>query len=1115
MNQGREQTRSCASITLKASANSIGDAAFTNVSGLLGFIDQVRPVPGTTPAGLPAGEPADAVDVFLFPGSPAPPAFAAPGAAPAAGAQISAMIASSYPPGTSPVGYDRAYNPATPFQPSGKVVYASVGFESIGQGWYNYGTFWATLGRRTEVMYNITDWFRTGTLNGRVIDNNGAPVNDVLIRAIRDVADDTLPASGTALTDESGNFQVVGLQPGFYIIYGYRAGFYTQHNLGNSVRGGWRSSTSLVLKAAGPGSLSGIKNTTNNTQGGVFEQDGTTPVAGIEIQVRRLDSNGRWTQSVTYSSDGKSSNLPAGAYEFPSLLTATYQVLANATTTVVNGEIVPKTRDANGKLPGVNEAYLKDVRVGYKGPGDDAFHYTLGPGTTVVLVSDFFGFGVPIGEGQNAQINFQLPTSPQMIKGRVFDQDSKTGIKGAIVTATRGTDLIASATTDDNGNYTLARPNVTPPDDPTLLPGGSYIISATANGYSSTVPPSEVNNVTVKVGGSTEPVVTAPDIKLKKLPPGSLSGLVKRFVGNGAPTTAGTAGAVVSLYAVTTVNGQQVQAADPAYVVTVVEPPTTVDGYTYNFKIDSVLPGTYNAYVTKPGLTGNPSPLANVAVTSGTETRNVNFTLEPPKTYGEGIQLISVPQDFSAIPTPTIFGLTPGGDNNGDGNVNDANDQAIYNAFNVAEWTGTDYTISPTIPLRLGKGYFVKFGAQAAVNAQGVTTSNTSFTIDLLNGWNLIGHPFSSQQNPSDPAAAIDISSNLVSYSYTTTGGVQRTNATLAQAVADGAVQNIAYGYTGSSLGNQYQQTSIITPWNGYWFRAFVPVQMTLQYPGASSRATKGSLKSGGKFQTVTRAMRDTVPFRSIESKGITAWRLQIAARQGDLADTDNSVGVATDAHEGFDNRYDNEKPPVAPDAPSLYLALQGTGGTGKAVALSDDIRSPGGTKTWAFTVQASRTGEVTVYWPNIGRLPRGIEPVLVDEATGKRILMRGGSSSYQFTPSGRAERKFHIEVAPAVTLPLDILNLRSAGGKSVGGYRFSFTATRAVDVNAELRTLTGKTVRRLQTRAAAGAEASLVWDGRDEAGAALPPGAYMLRVIIHDETGAQASRAVMVQTLQ
>ena len=72
---------------------------------------------------------------------------------------------------------------------------------------------------------------------------------------------------------------------------------------------------------------------------------------------------------------------------------------------------------------------------------------------------------------------------------------------------------------------------------------------------------------------------------MKILPPGSVSGLVKRLNGVSS-TTSGVAGATVTLYSVTTVNGTQVQAANPSYTATVTEPPTTAaDGYVFNFSI--------------------------------------------------------------------------------------------------------------------------------------------------------------------------------------------------------------------------------------------------------------------------------------------------------------------------------------------------------------------------------------------------------------------------------------------------------------------------------------------------------------------------------------------------
>jgi hypothetical protein len=55
--------------------------------------------------------------------------------------------------------------------------------------------------------------------------------------------------------------------------------------------------------------------------------------------------------------------------------------------------------------------------------------------------------------------------------------------------------------------------------------------------------------------------------------------------------------------------------------------------------------------------------------------------------------------------------LTSTGDNDGDGVAGTTSDVSIFNAFNVADWTGVEYNTGANVPLNTGKGYFVKFGA--------------------------------------------------------------------------------------------------------------------------------------------------------------------------------------------------------------------------------------------------------------------------------------------------------------------------------------------------------------------------------------------------------------------
>ena len=1096
----------------------VGDAAQTSAS-LAGFLDSVDALPTAQNPAPPLNLfPPDAVNQFSYNSTGQP-----------------TIIASSFPAGTSAVGIPQNYDPAVAAIPQGKVAYCAMGYESVSLGYYTYTlgqlTYLANLGRRAEVMHNITCSFRNGDILGRIVDNNGSPVNNALVRAVyNNIGNEPNPAAGTALTDENGNFRIVGLQAGFYYIYGYKAGFYTQHNTGNTVHGGWRSATNLALKAASPGALGGIPNGTARNGGGVFGSDGVTPVPGIEVQVRRIEADGSYTAVTTISSNGVSSALPAGAYSLPNLLIANYQVLANARTKVVNGRIVPKERGADGNfLPSenVNEAF-GEVRVTVA-PSPT---FRLGAGTTVVN-DPAIGDAVPILEGVTALVDFLLPSAPQAVQGQVVQLGTNTPIPNANISATLlgTTTVVATAITDANGNYTLSLVTPVTGQDPTLLPGGTYVIHADANGFDPNVPPS-VNDVQVAVGGgSTAPFAQAPLIQLAALPPGSVSGLVQ--INNGTVlTSSGVSGATVSFFVVSTVNGVDQQQTTPAFTATVTEPPTvTADNppYRFNYQATGVKPGRYNAYVSKSGLAGSPNPFANVVITAGVETRNINFTLEPPKIYGAGIQLLSVPFDYSALDPRTVFGLTPQGDNNGNGTPNEAADQTIYNTFNVADWTGTDYNISPTIPLRLGKGYFVRFGSISVVTAPSGGSPQGSFTINLTNSWNLIGHPFDNRANPGSPAPDINITDpTVVTFSYTTASGA-KTNVGLSQAVADGVVGSVAYSYTGSNAGSTYVQTGLIRPFFGYWFRAFAAVQMTVQYPDpafrsvGATRATvklpaylKASPRNGGKFVTQSRAEADKPVFRPITSKGLTDWHLQLSAQQGDLKDSDNSIGVTPDAKNGFDNRYDNEKPPMVDAADSLYLGIKGSDATGRATNFSDLVQnaaSGGAVKSWEFVVQASdpAKGDVTLTWPNAARLPRGVEPVLIDTVSGKRFNMRTGGSSFRFTPSaGRAEHRFRVEVAPPATTPLALMNVRvnrtpgAAGGRATGsGFRFAFTVTRDADVTAQVQTLSGQVIRTINSRAVRGTEASVAWDGRSAIGADVPAGTYILAITARDTTRA------------
>ena len=953
----------------------------------------------------------------------------------------------------------------------GLVIYASMGMESIGHDWYSWTPAGggvarlANRGTRAKLMANYSMGYRTGQLAGRLIDEQGSPVADALIRAVN--GNEALPAAGTAITDSGGFFQIDGLVPGAYGIYGYKPGFYTQHASGIAVPGTGRVTTSLVLKRANPGKLTNIPVDTNgpNPQAaGIFGIDKTTPISGIEIQARRLNPDGRVSVFSTLSRSG----FPAGSYELKDLLIGEYEVIVNAPDTFdVNGDLVPNTN--------YNSSYGTVFLTSSAQPD----RFALGTGTTVV---DRNGKSVLlIEEDKTAQIDFYLPSAPQPVRGRVIDGATRNGIAGAFVSATTsGTNVVvATATTDADGNYELTT-TASPSSD--RLPAGNYTVTGSALGYSN-------NSATVSVAGPN-PVV-APDLVLNALPPGSASGYVTGVNG------AGVRDATVKFYLVRS----GVVSTTATYTATT-GTNQVASGYTFNYRLADVAAGDYVVTVERPGLVGDPVQL-RVSVTSGNETKRINFRLLPPRVYGDGVQLISLPFNYTGIGTNEIFGLSRTGDNDGDGDLGDAQDIAIFDNFSIADWTGLSYNSGAAVPINTGKGYFVRFGVMTSVTKTGTALPGSSFTITLAPGWNLIGHPFANPINPTVPGADIDL------YQQATIVDENNASYTMTQAVQNNLVRGVLFGYSGSNNGSQYFETRVMKAWSGYWFRNATnkSLKLVLQYPEGRSVVNRIA-------KTITRASLDQPVMRSFPQGSPADWRLQIGVRQGNLIDMDNSVGVGPKASDGFDGLFDNEKPPIVDFAPAVRLHLIGRDIEGRSVALADDIRGSGkSTHQWEFEVSSNSDGQLELVWPGIRLLPRDLEPMLIDPTNGKRIALRS-VGSYRIPGSGRATHRLRLEIGRRASMPNAITNLRIVSTRGVGRV-LRFNTTRDSDVSISIQTLGGKNVREFGSRSTAGVESSINWDGRDGAGALVPAGTYLVNISATDDGGRVVRQRVPITSVR
>ncbi|MFQ3610130.1 MAG: FlgD immunoglobulin-like domain containing protein, partial [Fimbriimonadales bacterium] len=151
----------------------------------------------------------------------------------------------------------------------------------------------------------------------------------------------------------------------------------------------------------------------------------------------------------------------------------------------------------------------------------------------------------------------------------------------------------------------------------------------------------------------------------------------------------------------------------------------------------------------------------------------------------------------------------------------------------------------------------------------------------------------------------------------------------------------------------------------------------------------------------------------------------------------------------------------------------------------------------------------VTLHFPDTHRLPRSAQLMLVDEQSGARIPLRS-RANYTFTaPPAGGTYTFRVEPMSARAL-LRVLTPTVHGGRSRGeAFQIGFTLTAPAQVQVNVRSGARK-VRTLTLNASRSeGYQQVVWDGRDDAGVALPPGQYIVEVVAQSEDG-QVARAVV-----
>ncbi len=453
---------------------------------------------------------------------------------------------------------------------------------------------------------------------------------------------------------------------------------------------------------------------------------------------------------------------------------------------------------------------------------------------------------------------------------------------------------------------------------------------------------------------------------------------------------------------------------------------------------------------------GNLLPFSN--------TPQLTLRFGQPPQFSAGLHLVGIPVQLDNPDVQTLFGF-------------DNNQWATYDS------TSGQYVQHPqgAAAPQIGRGYWTQLPSVVTPNIVGnLPDPEQPYTIDLQAGWNLIANPWL------EPLvwnrAAIRVRSRSGEF-------------TLDQDPARQVIEPYLWGWQpdpANPAQGRYQLVydaqlmngieHQLQPWCGYWIYAHQPCQLILPTPEVAAQTTRS---------------------RSELARG--GWSLRIGAHLGNQYD-EVLVGIAS-TEQGLQIAMPPAPPGrSAPNSVQLRLVRDGTPREAEILPRSRNQRQ------WTLELvvppsEDSRTCTLTLVAPDIARLPRGVNPVLRDMETGERRFLRGASAWQISVPPEGMTRRYELSLVASSRL-LRITSLQVQGGRNTGGtYTVQFNLSEAAKVTVSVRS-GGQVVRTLERgRSRNAGIQQIVWDGRDQQGRALPPGAYTL-VVVAATTEGQVARA-------
>ncbi|MCB0825198.1 MAG: hypothetical protein KDC26_03335 [Armatimonadetes bacterium] len=414
--------------------------------------------------------------------------------------------------------------------------------------------------------------------------------------------------------------------------------------------------------------------------------------------------------------------------------------------------------------------------------------------------------------------------------------------------------------------------------------------------------------------------------------------------------------------------------------------------------------------------------------------------------------------------------------------------------------TGVDYlafrydqdsrTYQPVTSIERGIGYWiVPTNPVNSYDLPGASYDPNSPTggllVNLKKGWNMIGNPY----NYGVPVShLIGVAEDSPSNSMTWAELVQNNFISSSMQFFDPDTNSYLF-----TQGSDF----VIEPHKAYWVfvRTFQPIRII--WPPL--------FQEGLPFSG--RGVADQWKQTDRE------WRLKLSARSQAGYDSENYVGVVADK-----SRAQQLSVPKAPQAPgqNLELAIMDEM-DGEVTRMAQAINDRVGRQSWTARVKVEEAGEVTLTWPTMASVPRGMRLRLEDNLTGEKRDLRT-TSGYTFRMDQAGTREFTITAEPGGSNKPVIGNVTvlpaGKGPNSPVVINYALSADALVTVR--VLSASGKEVFTVtRGRAENSGENSVQWTLRDNANRAVAPGTYRVEILAETPNGERVRKLVPVNVVR